>query len=60
MSTELDTATQAKMQSLFYALTKAAARSSYSDFLADLDISDDEYDQIKAVWKERLDVTPYV
>ena len=51
---------QEKMQSLMYALTKNAARTSYADFLEDLDISDDEYDQIKTIWKEKLGIKPYV
>ena len=51
---------QKKMQTLIYRLTKQAAQCGYADFLKYCDISDEEYDQIKAVWKERLGVEPYV
>lgn len=56
----MDAELQAKMQSLMYALTKNAARSSYRDFLEYLEISDDEYERIKSVWKDKLGVEPYV
>ena len=49
-----------KMQRLMYALTKNAAKSSYSDFLEDLGIDDDMYEEIKKEWKEKLGVRPYV
>jgi len=51
---------QKKMQSLMYSLTKNAARDSYREFLEYLEISDEEYDQIKEIWKDLLGVTPYV
>jgi hypothetical protein len=51
---------QKKMQSLMYYLTKEAARTSYREFLEFLDINEDEYIQIKSIWKEKLGVKPYV
>ena len=39
-----------KMNHLMYYLTKMAARSSFADFLEDLDITEDEYKEIKAQW----------
>jgi len=48
------------MQSLMYSLTKNAARHSYREFLEGLDISDEEYEQIKQIWAEKLGVKPYV
>lgn len=51
---------QNKMQDLMYSLTKNAARESYLDFLEYLDITWDEYEMIKEVWKEKLGVEPYV
>lgn len=60
MSDIIDAELQAKMQKLMYALTKAAARLSFNKFLALLEISEDEYEKIKKIWKEKLDVTPYV
>ena len=56
MSEEL----QKKMQLLMYCLTKDAARYSYKNFLEMLDIGEDDYKLIKAEWKEKLGVTPYV
>ena len=55
----MDEALQKKMQSLMYYLTKNAARYSYREFLEGLEISEEEYSQIKAIWKERLGITPY-
>ena len=49
---------QNKMQDLMYSLTKNAARESYLDFLEYLDITWDEYEMIKEVWKEKLGVEP--
>jgi hypothetical protein len=57
---KIDSVLQEKMQRLMYALTKHAARDSYADFLDWLEITDDDYEQIKAVWKEQLGVKPYV
>jgi len=51
---------QKKMQTIMYALTKNAARQSFSEFLEDWDISDEDYDEIKKVWAEKLGVKPYV
>lgn len=51
---------QKKMQTLMYALTKEAARSSYVEFLEDRGISEDDYEEIKKVWEEKLGVKPYV
>jgi len=56
----MNTEIQIKMQRLMYQLTKHAARDSYAEFLECLEISDDEYTEIKAIWKERLDVEPYI
>lgn len=55
----MDEALQKKLQTLMYHLTKDAARYSYREFLDSCDISDEEYSQIKAIWKERLGITPY-
>lgn len=41
-----------KMNNLMYFLVKDAARQSFSEFLEDLDISHDEYEEIKAEWKK--------
>jgi len=51
---------QKKMQTIMYALTKNAARSSYVEFLEDWGITEDDYEQIKAIWAEKLGVKPYV
>jgi hypothetical protein len=51
---------QEKMQKLMYRLTKEAARDSYQDLLDDLNISDEEYDEIKAAWLDLFGVIPYV
>lgn len=51
---------QEKMQRLMYFLTKNAARSSYSDFLEELNISDEDYREIKSIWLDKLGVKPYV
>ena len=51
---------QTKMQRLMYALTKKAAMQSYSYFLTELGISDEEYEEIKSIWKDALGVEPYV
>ena len=41
---------QYKMNKLMYSLVKEAARSSFSEFLSDLGISDADYEAIKAEW----------
>jgi hypothetical protein len=51
---------QKKMQTLMYQLTKNAARYSYKDFLEHCSISDEEYEEIKKLWKDKLNVKPYV
>ena len=51
---------QKKLQSLTYYLTKEAARTSYREFLEFLDINESEYEEIKKIWKDRLNVKPYV
>ena len=51
---------QDKLQAWIYMLTKEAASFSYADFLEHCNISDDEYEQIKKVVKDRLNVEPYV
>ena len=51
---------QKKMQTLMYFLTKNAARSSYREFLEQCGIDDHDYEEIKAIWKEKLGVKPYV
>ena len=59
-SVEVSQALQEKLQKLMYYLTKEAARTSYREFLEFLDINEDEYLQIKSIWKEKLGVKPYV
>ena len=39
-----------KMNTLMYYLIKGAASDSFAEFLEGMDISDEEYDQIKAEW----------
>ena len=39
-----------KMNNLMYCMTKEAARSSFADFLEELDISEDDYIAIKEEW----------
>ena len=51
---------QEKMQTLMYMLTRNTARSSYREFLEDLNISEDDYEKIKHIWKEKLNIKPYV
>ena len=51
---------QEKMQTMMYALTKEAARSSYNDFKKAWGISDEDYVEIKKVWKDKLGIKPYV
>ena len=51
---------QDKMQTLIYALTKNAARNSFIEFLEGWGITEEEYDQLKEVLKEKLGVKPYV
>ena len=57
-SAELDI--NKKMQRLFYRLTKDAARNSFSEYLELLGITQDEYEQIKNILKEKLNVDLYV
>lgn len=45
---------------LMYALTKEAARSSFVDFLEGWDISEEEYEEIKAHLVEQYGVKTYV
>ena len=49
-----------KLQRLLYCLTKDAARNSFSEYLECLDITQDEYEQIKNILKEKLNVDLYV
>jgi len=49
-----------KMQRLLYQLTKDAARNSFSEYLELLGITKDEYEQIKNILKEKLNVDLYV
>ena len=49
-----------KMQRLMYSLTKDAALSSYQEYLDDLDISDEEYEEIKQIWLDKLGIKPHV
>ena len=49
-----------KMQKLLYRLTKDAAKSSFNEYLEYLDISWDEYAEIKNILKEKLNVDLYV
>lgn len=51
---------QKKMQRLMYYLTKNAAMQSYSEFLEELDISEEDYQEIKEIWWDKLGVKPYV
>ncbi len=51
---------QKKMQDLMYVLTKNAARFSYRKFLEDIEISDEDYAIIKAEWKDKLGIVPFV
>lgn len=57
---DMDEDLQKKMQKIMYALTKNAARNSYAEFLEDWGISDDDYEEIKKVWEEKLGIKPYV
>ena len=51
---------QEKMQRLMYALIKNAARYSYKEFLEELEISEDDYKEIKKIWAEKLNIEPYI
>lgn len=51
---------QQKMQAIMYHLTKNAARISYKGFLRDINISEEDYEKIKTIWKEKLNIKPYV
>ena len=39
-----------KMNTLMYFLVKEAARSSFVEFLEEIEISDDDYEEIKKEW----------
>lgn len=45
---------------LMYALTKEAARCSFADFLENWEISEEEYEEIKAHLTEQYGVKTYV
>ena len=45
-----------KMNSLMYFLVRGAARYSFSEFLEEVGISDDEYKEIKKEW-EKIGIT---
>lgn len=49
-----------KMQTLIYHLTKQAASHSFISFLKEIDITEEEYRQIKILWKQEFGVVPYV
>ncbi|MDF7242982.1 hypothetical protein ACUJ8S_00705 [Proteus mirabilis] len=51
--------TPEKLQTLMYYLTKEAARNSFMEFLEDIEISKEEYDEIKE-WFKQFDIKPYV
>ena len=46
------------MNRLQYFLVKEAARSSFSEFLEELEISDDDYEEIKKEW-ERIGINKH-
>jgi hypothetical protein len=50
---------QKKMQTIMYFLVKNAAYSSYREFRESIGISDEDYEDIKKEWKEKLGITPY-
>ena len=45
-----------KMNTLMYFLTKEAARSSFMEFIEEIGISEDEYEEIKTEW-EKIGIT---
>lgn len=49
-----------KMQTIMYALTKEAARFSYKEWREEWGITNEEYVEIKKIWKEKLGIKPYV
>ncbi|MCW2256264.1 putative membrane protein [Providencia alcalifaciens] len=51
--------TPEKLQTLMYYLTKEAARSSFMEFLEEIEVSEEEYDEIKE-WFKQFDIKPYV
>ena len=51
---------QEKHNRLIYHLTKDAARDSFADYLKQIEISKEEYEEIKKLWRIKLDVIPYV
>lgn len=46
----------AKLETLMYALMKGARRNSLMQFLEDWEISEEEYDEISAWFKETLGI----
>ena len=46
----MDVQQKEKMNSLMYFLIKGAARDSFTDFLEDLGIDDEDYKAIKKEW----------
>jgi hypothetical protein len=52
--------TRSKMQTIMDAFLHQAALHSFKRFLSDLDISEEEYEQIKKLWREKLGVEPYI
>ena len=48
----MDIIQKKKMNDLMYSLVKCASRSSFSEFLEGLDISDDEYASKKEEWSK--------
>jgi len=49
-----------KMKAIMYHLTRNAAQLNYKDFLEDIGISGEDYKKIKIIWKEKLNIEPYV
>ena len=50
-----------KMDRWFYFLIKEAARQSYADFITErCDMTQDEYDEVRAYIQERLGVELYL
>lgn len=45
-----------KLDTFMYALMKKARMHSFLNFLEDWDISEDEYEEIKKFFKEKLDI----
>ena len=52
---------QKKMETLMYGLTKEAARSGFIDWLEEWGLTDNDYEELKQVWKDKLGIKkPYV